>query len=222
MKINIAIDGPSAAGKSTLAKRLAEKLGYTHLDTGAMYRACALIVLREQLDVRNEDTVCNRVAMSNFYFNSDGHIMLDGEDVSKDIRTKEIDLLTSSIAKLPKLRQMMVMTQQEIAKDKGFVLDGRDIGSVVLPTAELKVFQTASIESRAQRRLEEYKKRGIEASYEDLLLEIKKRDENDTLRSSSPLLKTEDAIDLDTSALSIDDMVDIIYKEALKRMEVTQ
>ena len=222
MKINIAIDGPSAAGKSTLAKRLAEKLGYTHLDTGAMYRACALIVLREKLDVSSEDTVCNRVAMSNFYFNSDGHIMLDGVDVSKEIRTKEIDLLTSSIAKLPKLRHMMVKIQQDIAKEKGYVLDGRDIGSVVLPNAELKVFQTASIESRAQRRLDEYKKRGIEANYEDLLQEITKRDENDTLRSSSPLLKTKDAFELDTSALSIDGMVDIIYKEALKRMEVKQ
>lgn len=220
MKINIAIDGPSAAGKSTLAKKLSEKLGYTHLDTGAMYRAVALIVLREHLDVTDEERVCNRVAKSNFYFNSLGHIVLDGEDVASYIRTNEIDLLTSAVAKHPKVRSIMVKIQQEIAKEKGYVLDGRDIGSVVLPEAELKVFQTASIESRAKRRLEEYQQRGLSARFEDLYNEIKLRDENDTQRASSPLLKTEDAIELDTSNLSIDEMVDVIYKEALKKMEV--
>jgi cytidylate kinase len=116
----------------------------------------------------------------------------------------------------------MVKIQQEIAKDKGYVLDGRDIGSVVLPNAELKVFQTASIESRAQRRLEEYQKKGVLAHYDDLLIEIKQRDDNDRLRSSSPLIKTWDAIDLDTSKLSIEEMVDIVYKEALKKLEDVQ
>lgn len=216
MRINIAIDGPSASGKSTLAKALAKRLDYTHIDTGAMYRACALIAQRNNIDILDEDNLLNKIKSVHFQFNALGHISLDDEDVNELIRTKEIDILTSKVSTLPKIRSKMVELQREIAKDKGFVLDGRDIGSVVLPDAEIKVFQTASIDARAERRYAEYIKKGQKVDLEDIKKDIAERDQRDQARSASPLIKTSDAIDLDTSNLSIDEMVEIIYKHVLE------
>lgn len=213
MRINIAIDGPSAAGKSTLAKALAKRLNYTHIDTGAMYRACALIVQSEKLDLIDEDKIIDVIKSYTMRFNNEGHITLNDEDIDQHIRTKDIDLLTSKISTLSKVRAQMVKIQQDMANDKGFVLDGRDIGSVVLQNAELKVFQTASIESRAQRRFNEYTNKGQHVRLEDIEKDIFERDQRDQLRSNSPLIKTDDAIELDTSFLSIDEMVEIIFKK---------
>ena len=211
MRINIAIDGPSASGKSTLAKALAKRLNYTHIDTGAMYRACALIAQRNDIDILAEEDLLKEIEKVHMAFNENGHITINGEDVNDQIRTKNIDILTSKVSTLEKVRKKMVEYQQAIAKDKGFVLDGRDIGSVVLPDAEIKVFQTASIEARAQRRYAEYLKKGQSVDLEDIKKDIAERDERDQARASSPLIKTVDAIDLDTSNLSIDEMVEIIY-----------
>ncbi len=216
MRINIAIDGPSASGKSTLAKALAKRLNYTHIDTGAMYRACALIAQRNQIDIMDDELLLKHIEKVNMSFNDHGHITIDGEDVNDQIRTKTIDILTSKVSTLEKIRQKMVEYQQSIAKDKGYVLDGRDIGSVVLPGAEIKVFQTASIEARAQRRFAEYQKKGQNVDLNEIRKDIAERDERDQARASSPLIKTADAIDLDTSHLSIEEMVEIIYEHVIK------
>ena len=216
MRINIAIDGPSASGKSTLAKALAQRLDYTHIDTGAMYRACALIASDKELNISDEENLVNAIKSYHMSFNNLGHICLNDVDVNDRIRTKEIDILTSKVSTLPKVRQKMVEYQQAMAKDKGFVLDGRDIGSVVLPSAELKIFQIASIEARAQRRFDEYLKKGQNVNLDDIKKDIAERDERDQLRSNTHLKKTSDAIELDTSNLSIEEMVNFIYEKVLK------
>lgn len=213
MRINIAIDGPSASGKSTIAKALAKRLGYKHLDTGAMYRACAYLAKLNGLDVRNSFELVSRVKQSTIRFNDQGHVLLNGQDISQEIRHKDIDLLTSTISTFPDLRELMVSLQQEIAKDKGYILDGRDIGSVVLPDAELKIFQTASLESRAQRRYLDYQNKGQSITFNEILEELKRRDDQDTQRSASPLIKTPDAYELDTSTMSIDEVVNWIMNK---------
>lgn len=218
MKLNIAIDGPSASGKSTIAKALAKRLNYTHLDTGAMYRACAYKALKHNIDTKREDDLVKMVNSSHFAFDDSGHILLDGKDISTKIRTKELDLLTSTVAQYPKLRESLVLIQREIAKNKGYILDGRDIGSVVLPDAEVKIFQTASIESRAKRRLSEYVNKGIEIDYQTIYDEIKLRDYQDQNREHSPLIRTQDAYLLDTSELSIDESVEFVYNLAIQKM----
>jgi len=219
MKLNIAIDGPSASGKSTIAKVLAKKLSYTHLDTGAMYRACAYKALKHDIDTNSENDLVKMVDSSHFTFDKIGHIHIDGKDVSSKIRSKEIDLLTSKIAQYPKLRQSLVLIQQSIAKEKGFILDGRDIGTVVLPDADIKIFQTASIESRAKRRLDEYRNKGLEIDYQTIYSEIEQRDFQDQNRLHSPLIKTDDAYLLDTSDLTIEESVNFVYSLALNKLK---
>lgn len=219
MKLNIAIDGPSASGKSTIAKALAKRLNYTHLDTGAMYRACTYKALKNNINIQSEDDLVKMVNSSHFAFDDLGHIYLDNKDISSKIRSKEIDLLTSNIAQFPKLRESLVHIQQIIAKDKGYIVDGRDIGSVVLPDAEIKIFQTASIESRAKRRLNEYKTKGIEIDYQTIFDEIEKRDFQDQNRKYSPLIRTSDAYLLDTSDLSIDESVELVYELVNKKLK---
>jgi len=210
MRINIAIDGPSASGKSTLAKKLAQRLGYRHLDTGAMYRACAYNAYIQHIDLEDESSVLEMLSHMVLSFNTEGHILSNGEDLDSKIRTKEIDLLTSKISKLEKIRANLVEQQRKIASDKGYILDGRDIGSVVLPDAEIKIFQTASIESRAKRRCLEYQNKGIQVNYQTIYEEIKLRDLQDSTRLHSPLIKVKDSIEIDTSHLSIEETVDRI------------
>lgn len=219
MKLNIAIDGPSASGKSTIAKALAKRLNYTHLDTGAMYRACTYKALKNKINTNSEDDLVKMVNDSHFTFDDLGHIHLDGTDISSKIRSKDIDLLTSTIAQFPKLRESLVHIQQTIAKDKGYILDGRDIGSVVLPDAEVKIFQTASIESRANRRFKDYKDKGIDINYQTIYDEIKLRDAQDQNRAHSPLIKTDDAYLLDTSELNIEESVEKVYEIVLLKLK---
>lgn len=218
MKINIAIDGPSASGKSTIAKALAKRLNYTHIDTGSMYRACAYLALKHDLKPDDEGLV-EFVNKSHFGFNESGHILLNGKDIDAKIRSKHVDLLTSTIAQNQAIRSTLVGIQQQMANSKGFILDGRDIGSVVLKDAELKVFQTASIESRAKRRLAEYQIKGIDVDYQTIYDEIKLRDLQDRSREHSPLIQTLDAKVLDTSDLTIEQSVDQVYVWALKLIE---
>lgn len=210
MAINIAIDGPSASGKSTIAKELCKELNYKHLDTGAMYRCVALKVKRTDTDYDNEEELQNLLESINIDFTPDGAVLLDGEDVSGEIRTDEISMLASTVSTKKTVRMHLVKIQQQIAKDKGYVMDGRDIGTVVLPNAEVKIFLVASVETRAQRRFLENKQRGIECNLRELKQEIVERDYQDTHRKHSPLRKAKDAIEIDTSNMNIDEVLDAV------------
>ena len=193
MKINIAIDGPSAAGKSTIAKRLAKALGYSHLDTGAMYRCVGYLAAQRGIDLHDEDALTEMTASMRIRFDSEGHVFLNEEDVSAAIRENRVSMLASSVSVHPRVRKLLVDMQRQMALDKGVIMDGRDIGTVVLPDAELKIFMVASVEARARRRYQEYLDKHIEADYDTICEDIKKRDDQDMHRAASPLTKAADA-----------------------------
>ena len=207
MKINIAIDGPGAAGKSTIAKCLAKKLNYVHLDTGAMYRSTAYKALQN-----HEEAVCKMLEHTKIQLLIDGSILLDGEDVSDKIRTNEISLAASLVSKLANVRRMLVARQQEMAKEKGFIMDGRDIGTVVLKDAEVKIYMTATPMARAKRRYDQNIAKNIPTgSIEEIAREIAERDLQDMTRANSPLKKADDAVEIDTSDMSIEEVTERIY-----------
>lgn len=210
MRINIAIDGPSAAGKSSVSDILAQKLGLVHLDTGAMYRAVAYLTQENGVKTDDEDKIVSLIMNNPISFNQDGSIILNGEDISDKIRSNEMSMAASNVSKNPKVREALVALQRKIACGKGYILDGRDIGTVVLPDAEVKVFLTASAEDRALRRVEQNKAKNIAADYEQILAEIKARDYQDIHRAASPLRKAEDAVEIDSSKLDKDDVVEKI------------
>ena len=215
MKINIAIDGPGAAGKSTIAKCLAKKLNYVHLDTGAMYRSTAYKALQNHISLEDEEAVCKMLENTKIQLATDGSIFLDGEDVSDKIRTNEISLAASLVSKLAKVRRMLVERQQEMAKEKGFIMDGRDIGTVVLTDAEVKIYMTASPMARAKRRYEQNIAKNIPTgSIEEIAREIAERDLQDMTRENSPLKKADDAVEIDTSDMSIEEVTEYIYRLA--------
>lgn len=206
-KINIAIDGPSGVGKSTIADLLAEKLGMIHLDTGAMYRCVTFYMLQNKIDLNDSEELTK--ALNNIHISFDnGSVYLNQTNVSQEIRTNKISMATSKVATLPAVRKKMVTLQQEIAKDKGYILDGRDICSVVLPDAEIKIFMDASSKARAERRYKEYIQKGIEADYETIYQDIVARDYQDSHREISPLVQAEDAIRIDTSNANIEQVVE--------------
>ena len=210
-KITIAIDGHSSCGKSTMAKDLAREVGYVYVDTGAMYRSVTLFALRNGLftaDGINEEELRKRMPEIHiaFKFNAEAgrpDTYLNGELVEKEIRSMEVSNHVSPIATLGFVREAMVAQQQQMGKDKGVVMGGRDIGTTVFPNAELKVFVTASAEVRAQRRYDELKAKGMEADYEEILKNVQERDYIDSHREVSPLRKADDAIELDNSNMTI-------------------
>lgn len=216
MKINIAIDGPSAAGKSTVAKELAKRLGYTHLDTGSMYRAVAYITKEANIKIDDEEKIVNLINMSNIEISNDNHITVNGKDITEIIRSNEISMAASDVSKLKRVREALVAMQRKIASQKGYILDGRDIGTVVLKDAEVKIYLIASAETRAQRRVLQNKEKGIPYDYEQILEDIKKRDYQDIHRKESPLKKAEDAIEFDSSDMTQEEVIleilDIINK----------
>ncbi len=218
-KIAIAIDGPAASGKSTTAKLVARKLGYLHIDTGAMYRAITVKVLDEKIDVDNEENV-TRLAKTNeirLLGNADdARIFLNNEDVTDKIRTPDVNRAVSTVSSYKGVREVLVQEQRKMAKAGGVVLEGRDIGTVVLPKAELKIFMIASVEERANRRKKELADKGICASVDDTMKEIEARDRKDSTREVSPLKKAEDAVILDTTSLTIEGQVDFIVDRAKK------
>lgn len=223
MRINIAIDGPSAAGKSTIAKELCKKLGYVHLDTGAMYRCTALKALRKGLAMDDEAGVCKMLEDTVIELTPDGKVFLDGEDVSKAIREDDVSMRASDVSKLQNVRRDLVKRQQEMARAKGFIMDGRDIGTVVLRDAEVKIYMTASARARAMRRYLQNVENGIETSdVETLEAEIKARDEQDMNREFSPLRKADDAIEIDTSDLTIEEVTERIYEIARPFLEAEE
>ena len=217
-KINIAIDGPSGAGKSTISDILANKLGYIHLDTGAMYRTTALKAIEKGIALDDEDKVVEMIQTLDFKQTPDGRIFCNGEDISDAIRQNEISMAASDVSKLQNVRKALVALQQKIAEDKGYIVDGRDICEVVLPNAEVKIFLTASAEERARRRVEQNKEKGIPSNYDEILEDIQKRDYQDSHREFSPLKKTDDATEIDSSEMSIDEVVDCIMKLVNKQI----
>ena len=191
--INIAIDGPSGVGKSTIADRVAESLHMVHLDTGAMYRCVAYYLVSHQIDLSDSQALDQ--ALDSIHISFQGkQVFLNDVDVSKEIRTNEISMLTSKVATNPSVRKKMVALQQEVAKDKGYILDGRDICTVVLPDAEVKIYMDASAKARAERRYKEYISQGIQADYETIYQDIVARDYQDSHREISPLVQAKDAI----------------------------
>ncbi len=214
MRINIAIDGPSASGKSTVAKELCERLGYRHLDTGAMYRCVALKVVNDDIDINREKELKKCLKDIDIRIDDDGKVFLNGEDVSLKIRTDEISMMASNVSTKKIVREFLVKLQQKIAEEKGFVMDGRDIGTVVLPDAELKIYLTASVEARAKRRYLENKEKGLNSDMQTLKNEIIARDYQDTHRKYSPLRQAPDAILIDSSDMSKAEVVEEVLRLA--------
>ncbi|WP_368655209.1 (d)CMP kinase [Ornithinibacillus sp. 4-3] len=212
-KLTIAIDGPAAAGKSTVSKIVATKLGYIYIDTGAMYRAITLKAINENIHYDNEDkltAVLLETSIELKQSNTGQKVFLDGKDVSLEIRSEKVTHAVSQIAKHSKIREIMVEKQKAFAKQGGVVMDGRDIGTHVLPNAELKFFLIASAEERAKRRHQENIERGFTSDLENIKNEIIERDLQDTKRKVAPLIKAEDAIEVDTTSMSIDDVASFI------------
>ena len=209
-KINIAIDGPAGAGKSTIAKALAKQLNIVYVDTGAMYRAIGLYFSRKQVakdDVETVERECENIDVSIGYEDGEQIVYLNGENVNGLIRTPEAGMMASAFSMHKKVRAKMVELQQALAAKTSVVMDGRDIGTVVLPEAEVKIYLTASSSVRAKRRYDELIEKGIDCNLEQLKKEIEERDYQDMTREVSPLKKAEDAIELDTSDLSIEEVI---------------
>jgi len=211
MAINIAIDGPSASGKSTISKRLCQLLGYTHLDTGAMYRCVALYAKNNNVDIENEKVLRKMLNEVNIVLDPNGKVFLNNDDVTDKIREADMSMLASNISAKLCVRQFLVAAQQKMAEDKGFVMDGRDIGTVVLPNAELKIYMVASVDARAKRRYLENQTRGIDTNLLTLKREIIDRDYQDMHRQNSPLRKADDAIEIDTSNMTIEEVTNCLY-----------
>ena len=224
-KITIAIDGFSSTGKSTVAKQLARRLGYVYVDTGAMYRAVTLFAMRNSLitdeNLETEALIEHLPFLRlGFVYNPEagfGEMYLNGENVEREIRQMGVSKYVSRIAAVPEVRQLLVAQQQKMGKERGIVMDGRDIGTVVFPDAELKIFMTATAEERAQRRYRELRERGEPVSYEAVFENVEQRDRLDTTRKDSPLRKAEDAIELDNSKLGLEEQ----FKKILDLFEDT-
>ena len=220
-KYNIAIDGPAGSGKSTVAKLLANDCHILYLDTGAMYRACALAALRAGIDVADEVQVCELMrdlALSVVYRDGVQHTLLGNEDVSALLRSPEVSMAASTISRHPSVRLKMVEKQREIAGKMSCVLDGRDIGTFVLPDADFKVYLTASPEVRAKRRYDEMVARGEQVDFEALKRDIAARDEQDSTRALAPLKKADDAILIDTSDMTVDEVLDTLKRKMQEKI----
>ena len=206
---SVAVDGPSGAGKSTLSRRCAAAFGFIYVDTGAIYRTIALAARRRNTDVRDENEVKKilpELEVGMVYDDSgEQRMLLNGEDVSSEIRMPDISVTASAVAALPAVRAYLLEMQRKIARENNVIMDGRDIGTVVLPDAQLKIFLTASPEARAERRLAELRQKGIEQSYESVLSDIIERDRRDTSRAAAPLRKAENAVTVDTSMLNFEE-----------------
>lgn len=216
-RIAIAIDGPAASGKSTTARLVAERLGYLHIDTGAMYRAITLKVLESGVapdDVTAVTAVAERSDVRLVPANGVNKVFIDGRDVTEAIRSPQVTKAVSLVSSYPSVRQILVREQRKMAAEGGVVLEGRDIGTVVLPDAELKIFMVANVAERARRRKKEMERSGLPADEEAIVRDIVERDQKDSTRDVSPLKKADDAVELDTSHLEIAEQVNFIVSRA--------
>jgi len=219
-KINIAIDGTSSTGKSTLAKQIANKLNYIYIDSGAMYRCVTLYAIQNNwLNASRFDKESLIESLSNIHLKfalnektNDQTIFLNGVSVENEIRSMEVSNAVSRVAAVPEIRKAMVRLQHDFGKDKGVVMDGRDIGTVVFPNAELKLFLSCSAKVRAQRRYEEMQQKGISVSFDQVLSNIKSRDHLDSSRADSPLIKASDALEINTENRSVDELLDQVLE----------
>jgi cytidylate kinase len=221
-KIVIAIDGPAASGKSTTARLVAKRLGYLHVDTGAMYRAMALKVLQQGLDptdAKSVEGLVDSTQVTQKQVGGQPRTFLDGVDVTEKIRSREVAAASSLISTNRKVRQVMVKEQRRLGQDGGIVLEGRDIGTVVFPNAPLKIFLTAGLDERARRRQHELHEQGLEVNLESVRDEIADRDTNDATRDASPLVQAQGAIEIDTSGLTIEEQVGLVVEKARKIIE---
>ena len=216
--VSVAIDGPAGAGKSTLARRLAAELGYIYVDTGAMFRTIGLYALRAGKDPKDNEAVnalLPEISLKFAFIGGEQHIYLNGEDVSTAIRTEEVGMAASAVGANPEVRAFLLGMQRDMAKTQDVLMDGRDIGTVVLPDATVKIFLTASPEARATRRWKEDQQKGVEVSYEEVLADVRQRDYQDTHRAAAPLRQADDAQLLDTSEMNFEQSL-----EAMKKMIV--
>lgn len=213
--VAIAIDGPAGAGKSTIAKRLAAELHFVYVDTGALYRTVGLAALRRGIDptdVEGVEALLPSICVELTYIDDTQRVLLDGEDVSALIRTPEVSMAASAVSAMSAVRKFLFHLQQEIASSHNVIMDGRDIGTVVLPHAQVKIFLSASAEDRARRRYEEMLAKGMEAVYEDVLEDMKQRDYNDSHRAAAPLKPADDAILVDTTGNTLEESIALMKK----------
>lgn len=213
----ISLDGPSGAGKSTVAKLVAKKLGYKYLDTGAMYRAVTLFFLNKNVNIQNDNEIISAISDLKISFDNNNKIYLNDVDVSEEIRSIEVVNMVSKVSSISAVRKSMVSLQRTIAENDNYVVDGRDIGSVVFPLAKYKFYIDASVEIRAKRRYEEEIQKGKDITFEEVIDSIKKRDEFDSNREDSPLVVPKDAIIIDTTNMTIDEVVqkitDVVFNK---------
>ncbi len=209
----IAIDGPSGAGKSTLSKNLAKRLNYIYIDTGALYRTVGLKFINNSVDLDNKaqvEKILSQTTVDINYVNAEQRVYLDGEDVSDKIRTPQVSLMASNASALPEVRAFLLGMQRSIANGKNVILDGRDIGTVVFPNAEVKIFLSASAEERAKRRYDELVLKGQDVTYEQVLKDLKQRDYNDSHRDIAPLKQADDAYAFDTTGNTFEQSLDLL------------
>ncbi len=219
--ISVAIDGPSGAGKSSLAKRLAADLGYVYVDTGAMYRTIGLYAVRQGADLHDADAVAAllpQIQLDIRLMDGTQHVYLNGEDVSEAIRAEQIGMAASAVSAHPAVRAFLLETQRGLAANQNVLMDGRDIGTVVLPHATVKIYLTASAEARAQRRCKELQEKGQPAEYATVLADIQQRDYQDTHREVAPLKQAEDAIRVDTSDIDFDQSFAVLKRTILEHI----
>ena len=222
MGINIALDGPSGAGKSTIAKAVAAKMKYVYVDTGAMFRAIACYMVQSGADLDNTEDIISKlseITVKLEYKDGAQHVILNGEDVSDKIRTPEISMAASKTSAIPEVRTFLLGQQQTMAKENDIIMDGRDIGTVVLPNADVKIFLTAAAEERAMRRFKELQEKGDPSTYEEVLADIVQRDYNDTHRETAPLKKADDAVEVDTTKLDLQQSIDEICRVITEKLE---
>lgn len=218
----IAIDGPAGAGKSTLARRLAQRLGYIYVDTGALYRAIALKLLKTGAPISSSveiNSFLEGTAVTLEFKNGSQRVLLDGEDVSELIRTPEVSMAASRVSALPEVREHLLGLQRSLGKSNNILMDGRDIGTVVLPNAQVKIFLTASAEERARRRYNELLEKGTDISFEQVYKELVERDYGDSHRAIAPLKPAEDAVTVDTTGLNLEQSLELLTKTVTERLE---
>ena len=213
--ISVAIDGPSGAGKSTISRTIAKRLGYIYVDTGALYRALGLKLSSMQVDVKDTETigkVLKSTTVELAYIDGEQRVLLDGKDVSNDIRTPEVSMAASAFSAVSAVRAHLLELQRGMARTHSVIMDGRDIGTVVLPNADVKIFLSASAEARAKRRYDELIQKGLEVKFEDVLADMKQRDYDDSHRAVAPLKKADDATEFDTSNNTFEQSVELLYQ----------
>lgn len=211
--MNVAIDGPAGAGKSTIAKEASKRLGFLYVDTGALYRAIGLFIIRQGISLDDVDGIIGvlpKISLSLAYKDGRQIVLLNQEDVSEEIRLPEVSMAASAVSPIAEVRRFLLELQRDIAKKNSVIMDGRDIGTVILPNSEVKIFLTASDEARAKRRYDELVQKGMDVSFEDVLEDIRKRDMQDYTRKEAPLKKADDAYLLDTSEFTLEESVQAV------------